>query len=138
MTLNGIMAVILRYFSEFDSFRGALRKSSRSLSYLLMSSCITGRCPSCRPTNSVKALKASTGRLIDDTPKVTHHVTCDPDKIPLNNLKNEQCIHSSIMFQNGTITIKQSNDTDRYTILYLLQQAQVSPLTANNIESTTD
>ena len=24
--LNGIMAVILRYFSEFDSFRGALRK----------------------------------------------------------------------------------------------------------------
>jgi len=27
MTLNGLMAVILRYFSEFDSFRGALRKS---------------------------------------------------------------------------------------------------------------
>ena len=34
------MAVILRYFSEFDSFRGALRKSSRSLSHLLMSSCM--------------------------------------------------------------------------------------------------
>jgi len=31
--------VILRYFSEFVSFRGALRKSSRSLSHLLMSSC---------------------------------------------------------------------------------------------------
>jgi len=27
MTLNGTMAVILRYFSEFDSFRGALHKS---------------------------------------------------------------------------------------------------------------
>jgi len=27
MTLNGTMAVILRYFSEFDSFQGALRKS---------------------------------------------------------------------------------------------------------------
>jgi len=39
MTLNGVMAVILRYFSEFGSFRGALRKSSRSLSHLLMSSC---------------------------------------------------------------------------------------------------
>jgi len=25
--LNGIMAVILRYFSEIGSFRGALRKS---------------------------------------------------------------------------------------------------------------
>jgi len=25
--LNGVMAVILRYFSEFGSFRGALRKS---------------------------------------------------------------------------------------------------------------
>jgi len=46
MTLNGVMALILRYFTEFDSFRGALRtsgwrcrckKSSRSLSRLLMS-----------------------------------------------------------------------------------------------------
>jgi len=46
VTLNDIerrslMAVILRYFSEFGySFRGALRKSSRSLSHLLMSSCL--------------------------------------------------------------------------------------------------
>ena len=31
--------VILRYFSEFGLLPGALRKSSRSLSYLLMSSC---------------------------------------------------------------------------------------------------
>jgi len=45
MTLNGVMALILRYFTEFGSFRGALRKavedvvvkSSRSLSHLLMS-----------------------------------------------------------------------------------------------------
>jgi len=29
MTLNGTMAVILRYFSEFDSFRGALRKTAK-------------------------------------------------------------------------------------------------------------
>jgi len=27
MTLNDVMAVILRYFSEFDNFRRALRKS---------------------------------------------------------------------------------------------------------------
>jgi len=27
MTLNSVMAVILRYFSELDSFRGAMRKS---------------------------------------------------------------------------------------------------------------
>ena len=33
------MAVIRRYLSEFDNFRGALCKSSRSLSHLLMSSC---------------------------------------------------------------------------------------------------
>jgi len=26
MTLNGVMDVILRYFSEFGSFRGELRK----------------------------------------------------------------------------------------------------------------
>ena len=31
---------ILRYVSEFGSFRGALRKSSRSLSHLLMSFCL--------------------------------------------------------------------------------------------------
>jgi len=39
VTLNGVMALILRYFTEFGSFRGALRKSSRSLSHRLMSSC---------------------------------------------------------------------------------------------------
>jgi len=39
MTLNGVMAVILRYFSEFGYLPGALRKSSRSLSHLLMSPC---------------------------------------------------------------------------------------------------
>jgi len=27
MTLNGVMAVILRYFNEFGSFRSAMRKS---------------------------------------------------------------------------------------------------------------
>jgi len=27
MTLNGVMALIPRYFTEFGSFRGALRKS---------------------------------------------------------------------------------------------------------------
>jgi len=34
MTLNGVMAVILRYFSEFVYLAGILRKSSRSLSPL--------------------------------------------------------------------------------------------------------
>ena len=29
MTLNGEMALILRYFTEFGSFRGALPKSGR-------------------------------------------------------------------------------------------------------------
>ena len=33
------MAIILRYFSKFELHPGALRKSSRSLSHLLMSSC---------------------------------------------------------------------------------------------------
>ena len=27
MTLNDVMAIILRYFAKFDSFRGQLRKS---------------------------------------------------------------------------------------------------------------
>jgi len=39
MTLNGVMAVILRCFSEFAYLSGVLRKSSRSLSRLLTSSC---------------------------------------------------------------------------------------------------
>jgi len=29
MTTNDVMALILRYFTEFSSFRGALRKSVR-------------------------------------------------------------------------------------------------------------
>jgi len=41
MTLNGVMAIILRYFSEFGYLPGVLHKSSRSLSHLLMSSCTT-------------------------------------------------------------------------------------------------
>jgi len=28
MTLNGVIALILRYFTEFGSFRGTLRKSA--------------------------------------------------------------------------------------------------------------
>jgi len=40
MTLNGVMAVILRYFSEFAYLPAVLRESSRSLSHLLMSSCL--------------------------------------------------------------------------------------------------
>jgi len=37
MSLNGVMALVLRYLTEFGSW-GALRKSSRPLSHLLMSS----------------------------------------------------------------------------------------------------
>ena len=40
MTLNGVMAVILPYFSEFGYLPGVLRKNSRSLSHLLKSSCL--------------------------------------------------------------------------------------------------
>ena len=36
--------VILRYFSEFGQLPGVLRKSSRSLSHLLMSSCLSRQC----------------------------------------------------------------------------------------------
>jgi len=39
MTLNGVMAAILRYFSEFVYLPGVLRKCSRSIYHLLMSSC---------------------------------------------------------------------------------------------------
>jgi len=42
VTLNDLErrnSVILRHFSEFGYFPGALRQSSRSLSHLLMSSC---------------------------------------------------------------------------------------------------
>jgi len=38
--LEGRNGVILRYFREFVYLPDALRKSSRSLSHLLMSSCI--------------------------------------------------------------------------------------------------
>ena len=46
VTLNDLErrnGVILRYFSEFRLLPGALRKSSRSLSYLLMSSCLVSQ-----------------------------------------------------------------------------------------------
>ena len=46
VTLNDLErrnGISLRYFSEFGQLPGALRKNSRSLSHLLMSSCKT-RC----------------------------------------------------------------------------------------------
>jgi len=46
VTLNDLErrnGVILRYFSEFGYLPGVLRKSSRPLSHLLMSSCTNGR-----------------------------------------------------------------------------------------------
>jgi len=33
MTLNGVIALILRYFTEFGSFRGALSKSGWRYTY---------------------------------------------------------------------------------------------------------
>jgi len=39
MTLNGIMTVILRYFSEFGSFRGALRKVVEDILNFLRQKC---------------------------------------------------------------------------------------------------
>ena len=39
MTLNGVMAVILRYFSEIGSFRGALRKMVEDIVYFLRPKC---------------------------------------------------------------------------------------------------
>ena len=36
MTLNGVMAVILRYFCEFGGFRGTLRKMVEDIRKLFM------------------------------------------------------------------------------------------------------
>jgi len=41
MTLNGVMALFCIISANSGSFRGALRKNSRSLSHLVMSSCET-------------------------------------------------------------------------------------------------
>jgi len=40
VTLNDLIGVILSYFCEFGYLPGVLRKSLRSLSHLLTSSCI--------------------------------------------------------------------------------------------------
>ena len=40
MTLNGVMALFCVISANSGSFQGAVRKSSRSLSHLLMSSCL--------------------------------------------------------------------------------------------------
>jgi len=50
VTLNDLErrnGIILRCFSEFGYLPGALRKSSRSLSHLLMSSCYCGQTARC-------------------------------------------------------------------------------------------
>jgi len=65
MTLNGVMAVILRYFSEFGYPPGVLRKSSRSLSHLLMSFWATAYvCKTVRPMLSVRCLSVLSVTLV--------------------------------------------------------------------------
>jgi len=39
MTLNGVMAIILRYFTEFGSFRGRLRKWLKIHRHFLQQKC---------------------------------------------------------------------------------------------------
>jgi len=39
MTLNGVMAIILRYFAEFGSFRGQLRKSGWAVNRFSLEKC---------------------------------------------------------------------------------------------------
>ena len=56
MTLNGVMALILRYFVELV-YDVVVKKSSRSLSHLLMSSCYKSDALPDAQT-SVKVLKA--------------------------------------------------------------------------------
>jgi len=70
MTLNGTMAVILRYFSEFAYLPGVLRKSSRSLSHLLMSSCIFINCASCN------LLPAESNSLLPSNSFIRRQVSC--------------------------------------------------------------
>jgi len=70
MTLNGVMAVILRYFSEIGYIPGALRKSSRSLSHLLVSFC-TDWMPFLPPNQQRHSTEGSVGDLLRSAiPKV--------------------------------------------------------------------
>jgi len=70
-TLNDLErrnGVILRYFSEFGQLPGALRKSSRSLSHLLMSSCSDTSMP------RIHSMKSGTDR--HDATSYQVHVPC--------------------------------------------------------------
>jgi len=57
------MAVILHYFSEFGYLPGVLRKSSCSLSHLLMSSCFT---------NNRSAVLSSQLPMAKEDPDIVH------------------------------------------------------------------
>jgi len=85
MTLNGVMAVVLRYFSEFDGFLGALRKGSRSLSHLVMSS---------RVVLSLPRRSAAAGidvRRPDEDEPPTEQAPPPPSRCPVR--KNENRIN---------------------------------------------
>jgi len=79
VTLNDLErrnGVILRYFSEFGQHPGALRKSSRSLSHLLMSSCTVSDCMSvsampCGRSNLQQAEYFTPFQLTADDPLFT-------------------------------------------------------------------
>ena len=84
MTLNGVMAVILSYFSEFVYLPGELRKSSRSLSHLLVSSCseLAPRLPMI-PTTELSSVKKR------------HRGNLPRSKTILENIRN---VHAPVKF----------------------------------------
>ena len=85
MTLNGVMALILRYFTEFGSFRGALRKidwrcrrekSSRSLSHLLMSF-LSIRCVARKFRHSQRSHRNHDNLVAHNTRELFHRTSKD-------------------------------------------------------------
>jgi len=71
MTLNGVMAIILRYFAEFGSFRGQLRISGR----LAINRFSPEKCHKSKPTKVGRtrcALRGSGASCYCFAAKLTH------------------------------------------------------------------
>jgi len=85
MTLNGVMAVILPYFSEFGYLPGVLRKRSRSLSHLLMSSCYCGQTAGWMKTPLGTEVNLGAGHIVlDGLPGLRERGTTPPPFRPMS------------------------------------------------------
>ena len=130
VTLNDLErrdGVILHYFSEFGQLPGALRKSSRSLSHLMMSSCYKFK-------NPKMLVRCSQGVLQSGKQRICKVGRIASDEVVLHLVKY-QCM-PILLYGFDTLNLNKSllNSLDYVANRFLMKRFNTNRLNVQTIE----